>query len=46
MPLEQLRGERLTSATDVFAVGALLIEAWTCKPPFRRATAGRAKKRC
>jgi eukaryotic-like serine/threonine-protein kinase len=44
MPLEQLRGERLTSATDVFAVGALLIEAWTCKPPFRRATAGESEK--
>jgi serine/threonine-protein kinase len=36
MPLEQLRGERLTPATDVFAVGALLIEAWTGRPPFRR----------
>ncbi|HEX7669738.1 MAG TPA: protein kinase [Polyangiaceae bacterium] len=38
MPLEQLRGGRLTPATDVFAVGALLIEAWTNEPPFRRAT--------
>jgi serine/threonine protein kinase len=38
MPLEQIRGERLTPATDVFAVGALLIEAWTGRPPFRRAT--------
>jgi serine/threonine protein kinase len=36
MPPEQIRGERLTSATDVFAVGALLIEAWTGRPPFRR----------
>ncbi|MDF3071145.1 MAG: serine/threonine protein kinase [Polyangiaceae bacterium] len=36
MPLEQIRGERLTPATDVFAVGALLIEAWTGRPPFRR----------
>src|ERR1041384_3218777 len=36
MPPEQLRGERLTPATDVFAVGALLIEAWTGRPPFRR----------
>ena len=44
MPLEQLRGERLTPATDVFAVGALLIEAWTGKPPFRRATAARERK--
>jgi serine/threonine protein kinase len=38
MPLEQLRGGRLTPATDVFAVGALLLEAWTAEPPFRRAT--------
>lgn len=36
MPLEQIRGERLTPATDVFAVGALLLEAWTGRPPFRR----------
>jgi eukaryotic-like serine/threonine-protein kinase len=38
MPPEQLRGDPLTPATDVFAVGALLIEAWTGKPPFRRGT--------
>lgn len=38
MPPEQLRGERLTPATDVFAVGVLLIEAWTGRPPFRRAS--------
>jgi eukaryotic-like serine/threonine-protein kinase len=44
MPLEQLRGERLTAATDVFAVGALLIEAWTTKPPFRRANAVESEK--
>jgi serine/threonine-protein kinase len=37
MPIEQLRGGRLTPATDVFAVGALLIEAWTGRAPFRRA---------
>jgi serine/threonine-protein kinase len=36
MPPEQIRGERLTPATDVFAVGALLLEAWTGRPPFRR----------
>jgi serine/threonine-protein kinase len=36
MPPEQIRGERLTPATDVFAVGVLLIEAWTGRPPFRR----------
>ncbi len=38
MPPEQIRGERLTPATDVFAVGALLIEAWTGRAPFRRGT--------
>jgi eukaryotic-like serine/threonine-protein kinase len=38
MPPEQLHGAELTPATDVFAVGALLIEAWTGYPPFRRAT--------
>jgi len=38
MPPEQLRGDALGPAADVFAVGALLIEAWTEKPPFRRAT--------
>src|SRR3954467_8045888 len=36
---EQLRGDALGPPADVFAVGALLIEAWTGKPPFRRATA-------
>jgi len=39
MPPEQLQGAELTPATDVFAVGVLLIEAWTGYPPFRRATA-------
>lgn len=38
MPPEQIAGKRLTPATDVFAVGALLLETWTGKPPFRRAT--------
>ncbi|MEI9953881.1 MAG: serine/threonine-protein kinase [Pseudomonadota bacterium] len=38
MPPEQLQGAELTPATDVFAVGVLLIEAWTGYPPFRRAT--------
>ena len=38
MPPEQLHGAELTPATDVFAVGVLLIEAWTGHPPFRRAT--------
>lgn len=38
MPVEQLRGGRLTPATDVFAVAALLVEAWTGLAPFRRAT--------
>jgi eukaryotic-like serine/threonine-protein kinase len=38
MPPEQRDGGRLTPATDVFAVGALLLEAWTGDAPFRRAT--------
>lgn len=38
MPPEQTKGGRLTPATDVFAVGALLLEAWTNEAPFRRKT--------
>jgi len=38
MPPEQLRGDALGPESDVFAVGTLLIEAWTGKAPFRRAT--------
>ncbi len=38
MPPEQLRGDALGPATDVFAIGTVLIEAWTGKPPFRRST--------
>ncbi|MEZ4372808.1 MAG: protein kinase [Polyangiaceae bacterium] len=38
MPPEQLKGE-VVPATDVFAVGALLLEAWSGRAPFRRATA-------
>jgi eukaryotic-like serine/threonine-protein kinase len=36
MPPEQLRHGPLTPAADVFAVGALLIETWTGRAPFRR----------
>jgi serine/threonine protein kinase len=38
MPPEQLRRGPLTAAADVFAVGALLIETWSGRAPFRRAT--------
>lgn len=38
MPPEQLRRGPLTPAADVFAVGALLHEAWTGRAPFRRDT--------
>jgi len=38
MSPEQLRGEVLGPPADVFAVGTLLIEAWTGQAPFRRAT--------
>ncbi len=44
MPPEQLHGADLTPATDVFAVGVLLIEAWTGNPPFRRATAQESER--
>jgi len=38
MPPEQLAGQPLTPATDVFAVGVLLYEAFTGRPAFRRST--------
>lgn len=38
MPPEQLRRGPLTPAADVFAVGVLLIETWTGRAPFRRAS--------
>ena len=44
MPPEQLHGADLSPATDVFAVGVLLIEAWTGYPPFRRATAQESER--
>jgi serine/threonine protein kinase len=36
MPPEQMSGERIGPPADVFAVGALLVEAWSGKAPFRR----------
>src|SRR5262249_44057841 len=44
MPPEQLHGSELGPTADVFAVGALLIEAWTGYPPFRRATAEESER--
>ncbi|MCC6217135.1 MAG: protein kinase [Polyangiaceae bacterium] len=44
MPPEQLRGDVLTPAADVFAAAALLVEAWTGTPPFRRATASESEQ--
>lgn len=38
MPPEQVRGRPLGPAADVFALGALIIEACAGHPPFRRAT--------
>ncbi|MGH7270527.1 MAG: serine/threonine-protein kinase, partial [Polyangiaceae bacterium] len=38
MPPEQIGGQKLTAAADVFAVATLLMELWSAKPPFRRKT--------
>ncbi len=38
MSPEQLAGEHAGPVSDVFAVGTVLIEAWTGKAPFRRDT--------
>jgi serine/threonine-protein kinase len=38
MPPEQMEAKELTPAADVFAVGVLLMELWSGKPPFRRRT--------
>ncbi len=38
MPPEQVQGHELGPATDIFALGVLLMEAWTGAAPFRRAT--------
>ena len=39
MPPEQIEGRALGPEADIFAVAALLLEAWSGKAPFRRATA-------
>jgi len=39
MPPEQLEGRRLSPATDLFALGTVLVEAWSGRAPFRRADA-------
>lgn len=41
---EQLAGQILTPAADVFAVGALLVEVWSGTPPFRRETAAESQR--
>lgn len=38
MPPEQVEGRTLDPATDLFAVGVLLMELWSGKAPFRRKT--------
>ncbi len=43
MAPEQYERTNLTAACDVFAVGTLLIEAWTGRPPFRRSTVAESR---
>jgi len=38
MPPEQMAGDTLAPATDLFAVAVLLMETWTARAPFRRPT--------
>ena len=38
MPPEQMQGLPVGPSADLFALGALLMEAWSKKPPFRRKT--------
>ena len=38
MPPEQMAGKQLGPATDLFALAALLMEAWSGQAPFRRKT--------
>jgi serine/threonine-protein kinase len=38
MPPEQVQGQELGPATDIFAVAVLLMEAWSGHAPFRRKT--------
>jgi tRNA A-37 threonylcarbamoyl transferase component Bud32 len=38
MPPEQIAGAALGPSTDIFAVAATLMEAWSAKAPFRRKT--------
>ncbi|MBL8721082.1 MAG: serine/threonine protein kinase [Myxococcales bacterium] len=43
MPLEQMEGGKLGPSTDLFALGAVLVEAWTGHAPYRRADAHAAR---
>ncbi|MBS2019885.1 MAG: protein kinase, partial [Deltaproteobacteria bacterium] len=43
MPLEQMEGGPLGPATDLFALGTVLLEAWTGRAPYRRADAHAAR---
>lgn len=44
MPPEQMEGRELGPPTDVFALAVLLMEAWSGRAPFRRATLEECEK--
>ena len=43
MPPEQIEGRPLSASADLFALGTVLVEAWTGRPPYRRADARASK---
>jgi len=43
MPPEQMAGRRLAPSADLFALGTVMVEAWTGRAPYRRADARASK---